>query len=212
MVKYAEGFDRSAEDFVPEARDLDSLRQAAQNCRGCPLYKDATRTVFGEGPEKARFMLVGEQPGDQEDLQGHPFVGPAGQLLDRALIEAGIERGDVYITNAVKHFKFEQRGKRRVHVTPKVREIKACRPWLEHEIAALKPKAVAALGATAGWSLLGAGFTLKEGREKWHEGPKGSKVVATYHPSAILRAIDHQQRDLLYSLLVQDLKMLKTAR
>lgn len=212
MVKHTEGFAESAADYLPDAHDLSSLRQASKNCKGCPLYKDATQTIFGEGPARARYMLVGEQPGDQEDLQGHAFVGPAGQMLDRALDEADIERGDVYITNAVKHFKFElQPNGRRRHVTPKVREIKACKPWLDHEIQAIKPKAIAALGATAAKSLIGPGFTLKEGREKWHEGPEGSKILATYHPSAILRAPDHEQREAYYHALVKDLKRLKTA-
>lgn len=211
MVKHTEGFDRSAADFLPEdSENLEALRKAATGCEGCPLYKDAIQTVFGEGATKGGFMLVGEQPGDEEDKQGHPFVGPAGQMLDKALEEAGIERGDVYITNAVKHFKFDRMPSGfRKHATPKIREIKACKPWLDHEIKAIRPRAIACLGATAGKSLLGPAFTLKAYRGKWHDGPEGSKILASYHPSAILRAPDHEQREILYLALVSDLKMLR---
>ncbi|NJP92061.1 UdgX family uracil-DNA binding protein [Nonomuraea sp. FMUSA5-5] len=191
-----------AAEFLPDRLDLNALRDAAAGCEGCDLYRNATRTVFGEGPKQARFMLVGEQPGDQEDRQGHPFVGPAGRVLDRGLQEAGIERDDVYLTNAVKHFSFTPRGKRRIHQKPTAAEIDACHPWLDAELAVVKPEVVVVLGATAARSLLGRSFRVTQ-----HRGepvPLGEAVaVATIHPSAVLRAPD---RDEAYAGFLADLQ------
>ena len=153
-----------ATPFVPDTTSLRALRAAAAECRGCHLYAPATQTVFGEGPRKARVMLVGEMPGDREDREGHPFVGPAGRELDEALDDAGIDRGELYVTNVVKHFKFEERGKRRIHQTPKRWEVQACMPWLRSELAAVRPEVLVLLGATAGKALLGSGFKLGEAR------------------------------------------------
>ncbi|OEJ94958.1 UdgX family uracil-DNA binding protein [Streptomyces thermolilacinus] len=195
--------------FVPDnAPDLDTLRTAAAGCEGCPLHAPATRTVFGEGNPHARVLLIGEQPGDQEDRQGKPFVGPAGRLLDRALEEAGIEPDDTYTTNAVKHFKFTQvpeRGKRRIHKSPTLRETTACKPWLDAEMSLLDPDVLVALGATAGKALLGSRFRVTERRGvllPYEE--RGECLVATIHPSAVLRADD---RDAMYEGLVADLRV-----
>ncbi|MEV4474731.1 UdgX family uracil-DNA binding protein [Nonomuraea salmonea] len=191
-----------AASFVPDRLDLASLRTAAAGCRGCDLYRDATRTVFGEGPERARFMLVGEQPGDQEDRRGHPFVGPAGRVLDRGLEEAGIARDEVYLTNAVKHFSFTPRGKRRIHQKPTAAEIDACHPWLDAELAVVRPEVVVVLGATAARALLGPSFRVT--RHRGEAVPLGEAVaVATVHPSAVLRAPD---RDAAYADFLADLK------
>jgi len=199
------------------------LTAAAHECRGCDLYKTATQVVFGAGPGKARVVFVGEQPGDQEDRQGAPFVGPAGAMLDKALEDAGIARNEVYVTNAVKHFKWEPRGKRRIHKKPRVSEIKACRPWLEAELRAVKPQVVVCLGATAAQSILGPQFKLMANRGKVIEvpGPKGpglptpglpvQNVVATIHPSAVLRAPDSEGRRAAYESLVADLKVVARA-
>ncbi|MGI5268907.1 UdgX family uracil-DNA binding protein [Nonomuraea sp. CA-218870] len=193
----------SAAAFLPESHDLESLRDAAAGCEGCGLFRDATRTVFGEGAERARYMLVGEQPGDQEDRQGHPFVGPAGRVLDRGLDEAGIDRDEVYVTNAVKHFSFTDRGKRRIHKKPTAAEIDACRPWLEAELAAVRPEVVVVLGATAARSLLGRAFRVTERRGE--PMPMGEALaVATVHPSAVLRAPD---RDAAYAGFLADLRI-----
>src|SRR3954468_3773689 len=175
----------SAALFVPETTSLRSLSAAAQRCRGCDLYKDATQAVLGEGPKAARVMFVGEQPGDQEDRQGEPFVGPAGALLDKALEDAGIPRNQVYVTNAVKHFKWEPRGKRRIHKKPRVSEMKACRPWLEAELQAVKPAIVVCLGATAAQSIFGSAFKLMQHRGEVLSSGLAAKVVATIHPSAV---------------------------
>jgi DNA polymerase len=191
-----------AASFVPDRLDLASLRTAAAGCEGCDLYRDATRTVFGEGPERARFMLVGEQPGDQEDRRGHPFVGPAGRVLDRGLEEAGIARDEVYLTNAVKHFSFTPRGKRRIHQKPTAAEIDACHPWLDAELAVVRPEVVVVLGATAARALLGPSFRVT--RHRGEAVPLGEAVaVATVHPSAVLRAPD---RDAAYADFLADLK------
>jgi probable DNA metabolism protein len=211
MLKYSEGLKQSAEDFMPAARTIEELRLAANSCEACPLYKGATCTVFGAGPEKAEIMIVGEQPGDQEDKAGSPFVGPAGQVLDDALAQAGLPRDKLYLTNAVKHFKFEQRGGLREHRTPDRRETSACRPWLMAEIDAIKPKAILALGVTSGRSLLGPSFSLKAARGMWHDGPQQSKIRASYHPAAILRAPDDTMRAEYYAALVADLRVIKDA-
>jgi DNA polymerase len=183
-----------ATPFLPADKSLESLREAAAACRGCHLYAHATQTVFGEGPAKSRLMLVGEMPGDREDLAGQPFVGPAGRELDKALEVAGISRGDVYITNVVKHFKFEQRGKRRIHQTPKRFEVDACFPWLREELSVVEPQALLILGATAGKALLGSKFTLRATRGQPIESDLAPLVTATIHPSAILRAPDDDTR------------------
>jgi uracil-DNA glycosylase family protein len=189
---------------VPPRGGLAALRRAAADCHGCDLYKDATQTVFGDGPGTARLMMIGEQPGDREDVAGEPFVGPAGKLLDRALAEVGIDRAEVYLTNAVKHFKFTlpERGKRRIHKKPSQGEISACKPWLLAELDRVKPKLVVFLGATAASSLLGKDFRLTEQRGQIVELEQGIPAVATVHPSAVLRAPD---REAAYQGLVADL-------
>jgi uracil-DNA glycosylase len=184
----------TAEEFVPATHTLRALRAAAHDCRGCELYRYATQTVFGAGRAHAPLFFVGEQPGDQEDRAGEPFVGPAGKLLRTALGEVGIAPKDAYITNAVKHFKFIERGKRRIHQPPKRFEIKACRPWLEAELDAVKPKLVVALGATAAQSLLGTSFKLTPNRGKLVAADIAPHVIATVHPSSILRAFDDDMR------------------
>jgi DNA polymerase len=197
---------RSAADFLPPRRTLPSLKKAAQGCRGCDLYKDATQTVFGEGNSRAVALFVGEQPGDREDREGHPFVGPAGRLLHDAMDAAGIAADDVYITNAVKHFKFVERGKRRIHAKPKVTEIRACAPWLDSEIAAVKPRLIVALGATAAGALLGPAFRVTQRRGEVVRRPAGPPVVATVHPSSILRAPDDAARRVEMAAFIDDLK------
>lgn len=184
----------SAREFIPERPTLARLREAAAGCRGCHLYRGATQTVFGEGPASARIMLVGEMPGDREDREGHPFVGPAGRELDRALEAAGIERGDLYVTNVVKHFKFEERGKRRIHQTPRKGEVDACSPWLHTEIRLVGPLAVVALGATAAKALFGAGFRLTQHRGELVPSDLAVYAAATIHPSAIVRQRDDEAR------------------
>lgn len=211
MLKYTEGLKTSAEDFMPDRRTIDDLRAAASLCEACPLYKGAACTVFGAGREHAKIMIVGEQPGDQEDQTGLPFMGPAGQMLNRALEEVGLPRDKLYLTNAVKHFKFELRGGLREHRTPDKRETSACRPWLMAEIDAIKPKIIVSLGITAGRSLLGAGFTLKTERGRWHEGPHGSRIRCSYHPAAILRASDPAKQEEYYRALVADISLAKAA-
>jgi DNA polymerase len=189
------------------ADDLDRLRADAAECTNCDLYKHATQTVFGEGPAHARIMLVGEQPGDQEDVAGHPFVGPAGRLLDKALAEAGIPRGRAYVTNAVKHFKWVLRGKKRLHQKPKVIEIKACAPWLEAEIETVKPHVVVAMGATAARSLLGPGVRVTKQRGVPLTSELGTKVVLTVHPSSLLREPDPDARARNFAAFVADLRV-----
>jgi DNA polymerase len=196
---------------VPESDDPEALRRAAVDCTGCDLHRQATQTVFGLGPPNARIVLVGEQPGDQEDLQGAPFVGPAGDVLDRALADVGLVRGELYVTNAVKHFKFVERGKRRIHQKPTMTEVAACRPWLEAELRALKPTIVVCLGATAAQALLGAQFRLMKERGRFLSTPWAPKLLATLHPSAVLRAEEPEQQAELYALLVQDLRTVAAA-
>ena len=205
------GGERSAAPFVPQTKSVRTLTVAAHECRGCDLYKTATQVVFGAGPGKARVVFVGEQPGDQEDRQGAPFVGPAGVMLDKALEDAGIPRDDVYVTNAVKHFKWEPRGKRRIHKKPRASEVKACRPWLEAELRAVKPEIVVCLGATAAQSMLGAQFKLMQNRGKLVVSPLAEHVVATIHPSAVLRAPDSEGRRQAYESLVADLRVVAKA-
>ena len=197
--------DADASPFVPEERTLEALREAAASCRGCDLWRPATQTVFGEGSEDARMMLVGEVPGDREDREGRPFVGPAGRELDRALEAVGIERADVYVTNAVKHFRFQERGKRRIHQRPDAGQIRACRPWLRTEIDVIAPEALVVLGATAAKSLLGSTFRLMAQRGEPLESDLAPIVVATIHPSAILRARDDDARRAQREMLTEDL-------
>jgi len=185
------------------------LRGAAQRCQGCELYRNATQAVLGEGPATARIVMVGEQPGDREDLAGRPFVGPAGQLLDRALEDAGIRRSDVYITNAVKHFKFEERGRRRIHKKPSDSEIEACKPWLTAEFARIKPKLIVCLGASAARAIIGKQHRLLQERGRFFEHPQARAVTATVHPSAVLRATDPSRREDDYAAFVHDLKRVR---
>jgi DNA polymerase len=195
----------SAADFLPERLSLPALREAAAGCRGCHLWQVGTQTVFGEGTRSAAAMFVGEQPGDQEDRAGRPFVGPAGRLLDEALTEAGIDRGSTYVTNAVKHFKWEARGKRRIHQKPNWSEMTACRPWLEAELAVVRPDVLVLLGATAAQTLLGRQFRVTQSRGKLVDSDLAPKVTATIHPSAILRG-DPEQRKSELAGFVDDLR------
>ena len=197
---------KTAAAFVPENARLPQLREAVQHCQGCDLYRHATQAVFGEGPKRAQIMLIGEQPGNDEDLKGHPFVGPAGKILNRALEEAGIDRSDTYVTNVVKHFKFEPRGKRRLHKKPRVSEVAACRPWLQAEVDLVKPAVIICLGATAAQSILGSSYLLTKERGNFVEHPWAKFITSTVHPSAILRAPDDEQRRLEYRRFVADLK------
>jgi DNA polymerase len=201
----AGGVAESAAPLVPDKHRLPALRAAAEGCLACALGPPATQTVFGEGPASASLILIGEQPGDDEDRQGRPFVGPAGKLLDRALAEAGIERQRVYVTNAVKHFSFVYRGKRRLHQKPHVRYVHACQPWLAAELDAVSAKVIVCLGATAAQALLGARFTLTRNRGQVNEHASGKSVLATYHPSAALRAPDEAARRATFAALVEDL-------
>jgi DNA polymerase len=196
---------RSAADYLPERRTLPALQRAAAACRGCELYRRATQTVFGEGPRHARLVLVGEQPGDKEDIAGRPFVGPAGLLLNRALEQAGIARDAVYVTNAVKHFKWTARGKRRLHQRPREGEIDACRPWLEAEVRVLKPAAVVCLGATAARAVYGRTVRIKDMRGHAAPSPLHAKTFVTVHPSAILRLIDGVERERAFVRFVTEL-------
>jgi uracil-DNA glycosylase family protein len=196
----------SAAEFVPESRSLRALRQAAAECRGCPLWRDATQTVFGDGPRKATLMLVGEQPGDREDIEGEPFVGPAGRMLARALQGAEIDRDEVYVTNAVKHFKWRARGKRRLHQTPRAGEVEACKPWLEAELEAVRPIAVLALGATAAKALYGPSVRVTRDRGQPIESSLAPLTTLTIHPSAILRLRDHEEREEALDGLIEDLR------
>ena len=196
----------TAAEFLPEKLTLGTLREAAAGCRGCPLWENATQTVFGEGRRDTQVMLVGEQPGDQEDLAGKPFVGPAGKLLDRALEEAGIDRDAAYVTNVVKHFKWQARGKRRIHAKPSWSEMTACRPWLEAEIAVIEPRVLVCLGATAAQALLGRDFRVSRQRGELVESTLAPYVTATIHPSAILRQRDDESRRVELEAFVDDLR------
>jgi uracil-DNA glycosylase len=193
---------------IPAAASIAELRESAKTCKACDLWKNATQTVFGEGAQTARVMLVGEQPGDQEDRKGRPFVGPAGKLLDQALEEAGIDRSKVYVTNVVKHFKWTaaERGKRRIHKKPRESEIRACRPWLDAEIAAIKPEVLVCLGASAAQALLGKTFRVSRERGKPVDSPLAPHVIATVHPSSILRAQDDESRHEQMKAFVEDLR------
>jgi uracil-DNA glycosylase len=201
MTKRVEG----QHELPQMTRSLAELAREAKKCKNCGLWRHATQTVFGEGPVRARIMLVGEQPGNDEDLQGRPFVGPAGQLMNRLLVEAGIDRNKVYVTNAVKHFKWEPRGKRRIHKKPSSVEIAACRSWLDAELSALRPEAIVCLGATAAQALLGRGFRVTVDHGRFIKSPLAPRVLATIHPSAILRAPDEATRHDLEKQFVSDL-------
>ncbi len=192
--------------LLVKPRSLEVLAHDAKDCRNCDLWKTGTQTVFGEGGAHARVILVGEQPGDKEDLEGRPFVGPAGNLLNTALEQAGIDRAEVYVTNAVKHFKWEPRGKRRLHKKPNTAEVAACRPWLDGEIAAIEPEIIVCLGATAAQAMLGKNFRVTKQRGEFLPGPNGASIVATVHPSSILRASDEDARHEEMRLFVDDLR------
>jgi len=200
---------RSALDFFPKEITYESLVTASKGCMACDLYKDATQTVFGEGPKKADVLFVGEQPGDEEDLAGRPFIGPAGRLFNRALEEVGIDRSRIYVTNAVKHFKWKPQGKRRLHQKPKVSEVEACLPWLAAELDVVKPRILVLLGATAAQALLGKQFRVTQHRGIWLASPMAERTIATVHPSSILRAGD--ERALQYGRFIDDLKVVAVA-
>src|SRR5215211_5943954 len=200
-----------ATPFLPERSSLKALREAAAGCRGCHLWRGATQTVFGEGRKAARVMLVGEQPGDKEDRAGEPFVGPAGRELDRGLEAAGIDRADAYVTNVVKHFKFEERGRRRIHQTPKRFEIEACKPWLEEELRAVKPEALVLLGATAAKALMGSAFRVTQHRGELLDSDLAPIVTATVHPSSILRQQDDESRMAERKAFARDLRVIAQA-
>jgi DNA polymerase len=199
------------EHFLPKQRTLPALKTAARDCRGCRLYARATQTVFGEGPATAELMLVGEQPGDVEDRQGEPFVGPAGDVLSRALVAAGVDRQNVYVTNAVKHFNFEPRGKARLHKKPKPGDIRACRPWLDAEVAVVKPRVLVLLGATAAQAVLGASFRVTQERGVPRPSPLAPITLATWHPSNVLRAPDSESRHRMFDELTADLERARLA-
>lgn len=200
---------RSAAQFIPVKLTIPSLQQAASSCTGCDLYRQATQTVFGEGPAQAAIIFVGEQPGDQEDRAGHPFVGPAGKILDKALADAGIAREMAYVTNAVKHFKWEPQGKRRKHKKPSAVEVAACRPWLEAEVQVVNPRAVVCLGVTAAQSVFGKTVRLNDLRGRSWNTPVSSNVFVTIHPSALLRSPEAKQRHEEYRRFVEDLRRVK---
>jgi uracil-DNA glycosylase len=197
-------------EFLPDELSYRALKAASQECRGCDLYRNATQTVFGEGKISSGVIFVGEQPGDEEDLTGRPFVGPAGRLFEKALAEAGIDRGDIYLTNTVKHFKWKPQGKRRIHQKPNVSEINACDPWLRSEMALIKPRILVCLGATAAQALLGKQFRVTQMRGQWLDSPLAKNVIATIHPSAILRTPD-DLRDQAYAEFISDLVLIAEA-
>jgi DNA polymerase len=211
MARRAQQPARSAAGYIPPKLTLPALIEASKGCQGCDLYQNATQTVFGEGPVGADLMLIGEVPGDREDREGHPFVGPAGRLLDRALEEADIDRTDVYVTNAVKHFKFEPRGKRRIHKKPNAEEIRACNPWLEAELEVVKPKVVVCLGATAAQAVIGRSFKVTQHRGEFVDTPLEPLVTATVHPSSILRSPDDSTREAETQALIRDLRVVAKA-
>jgi DNA polymerase len=198
---------KDATPFLPERLSLPALREAASECEGCDLYLAATQTVFGEGPKSARVVFVGEQPGDSEDREGRPFVGPAGKLFDRALAQAGIERRTTYVTNAVKHFSFEPRGKARLHKKPRVGEVRACAPWLRAELKVIQPDVLVLLGATAAQAVFGPSFRISRERGVVKSGEQAKSIIATIHPSAVLRAPDDEARKELFEQLVADLRI-----
>lgn len=200
---------RSAKPFVPKGADLAALRKAAQGCRGCDLYQNATQAVLGEGSEKARIVMVGEKPGDREDIEGKPFVGPAGKMLHKAMLEAGLDPKDVYITNAVKHFKFEKKGGRRLHKKPSGPEIAACRPWLEAELDLIKPSIIVCLGATAAQALIGKEARVTKIRGEFQKHEAAQYITATIHPSALLRMPEEDQRHEEYRRFVEDLRKVR---
>jgi DNA polymerase len=204
MPTHDQEFARPAQP--PDTTSWSVVREAAKDCEACHLYKSGTQTVFGEGPKRAAMMLVGEQPGDYEDVAGKPFVGPAGKIMDRAFEEAGIDRSQVYVTNAVKHFKWEPRGKRRIHQKPNSREIAACRPWLEAELRIVKPNLVVAMGATAAQAIFGPGFRVTRERGKVLSSKLAPRVLATVHPSSLLRQPDEESREREYKHFVADLR------
>jgi DNA polymerase len=192
---------------VPEIESLEEIAAAAKSCTACPLYRRATQTVFGEGPKRAAMMMIGEQPGDSEDLAGKPFVGPAGKMLDRALADIGIDRQQVYVTNTVKHFKWEPRGKRRIHQKPSARDIAACRPWMEAELRLVEPKVLVCLGSTAAQAIFGPSFRVTRQRGQVLPSPFSSKTVVTVHPSSLLRQPDEETQEREYALFVNDLRV-----
>ena len=198
--------EHSALNYFPDEISYPAMREASRLCQGCDLYLHATQTVFGEGPLDAEIVFVGEQPGDEEDITGHPFVGPAGRLFSKALVDAGIDRSQVYVTNTVKHFKWKPKGKRRLHERPKAKEIEACLPWLAAELDIVQPRILVCLGATASQALLGKDFRVTQERGRWLLSPMAERVLATIHPSAILRTPDPESRDREYSAFVDDLK------
>ena len=207
VYEMQKALERSALDFFPEEITYTSLKKAADGCMGCELYKLGTQTVFGEGKTRSQLMFVGEQPGDEEDKTGHPFVGPAGRLFNEALEEAGIDRDTAYVTNVVKHFKWTPRGKRRIHEKPNAGEIRACEPWLAAELEVVKPKILVCLGATAAQALLGKDFRVTKMRGQWLQSEMAERVIATVHPSSILRAPDPETRELQYRQFVEDLSV-----
>ena len=211
LMQKGPGEGEGAAPFVPAGAGLAELRAAAARCTGCDLYRHATQMVFGRGDDKARVVLVGEQPGDQEDRQGAPFVGPAGEVLDRALAEVGLDRERLYVTNAVKRFKFEERGKRRIHQTPRASELAACRPWLEAELAAIRPEILVCLGATAARAIIGDSFRITRDHGRFAATRWAPKTIATFHPSAVLRGEDEAQQAQLYTMLVEDLRKVAQA-
>jgi uracil-DNA glycosylase len=199
-----------ANALLPDRPSLKSLREAAAHCTACPLHEDATQTVFGEGLKRSRLMMVGEQPGDREDREGHPFVGPAGRILDKALERAGIERGDVYVTNVVKHFKWKPKGKRRIHQQPRAEEIKACAPWIESEIDVVDPELILCLGATAVKALMGPAFRVLRDRGEVAQTELGRPAMPTVHPSSILRGPEEDRKDAM-AAFVEDLRAARQA-
>jgi len=210
-MKSRQGSTRSAAPYVPAHRTLAALRAAAARCRGCDLYQRATQTVFGEGPETAAVMMVGEQPGNDEDLAGRPFVGPAGKLLDRALAEAGLDRRQIYVTNIVKHFKWKPQGKRRIHDKPNAAEVEACRPWFQTELDLIQPEILVCLGATAAQALLGRSFKISVERGRFVQSPLAPRVFAIVHPSSLLRMPDEETRRAETRRFIDELKLVARA-